>query len=93
MVPEQTASGVMGFCVFYLVLFVIGTLTLTAFGLDMESSMGAAAATLGNVGPGMGLVGPTDNYGVPARAGQTFSQPADALRAPGDIHGASAIYP
>ncbi|NLM94785.1 MAG: TrkH family potassium uptake protein, partial [Firmicutes bacterium] len=62
-VPEQTASGVMGFCVFYLVLFVIGTLTLTAFGLDMESSMGAAAATLGNVGPGMGLVGPTDNYG------------------------------
>jgi len=42
---------------------VWSTLTLTAFGLDMESSMGAAAATLGNVGPGMGLVGPTDNYG------------------------------
>ncbi len=62
-VPEGTASGVMGFCIFYLALFVIGALTLTAFGLDMESSVGAAAAALGNVGPGAGMVGPTDNYG------------------------------
>ncbi|NMB16720.1 MAG: TrkH family potassium uptake protein [Firmicutes bacterium] len=62
-VPEPTASGVMGFCVFYVAIFVIGTLTLTAFGLDIESSMGAVAATLGNVGPGLGRVGPAENYG------------------------------
>ncbi len=31
-------------------------------GIDFESSAGAVAATLGNIGPGIGLVGPTQTY-------------------------------
>ena len=33
----------------------------------MPSSFGAVAATLNNIGPGLGSVGPTDNYAhIPA---------------------------
>lgn len=35
---------------------------LNAAGLDVMSSLSAAAACLGNIGPGFGLVGPTQNY-------------------------------
>ena len=31
-------------------------------GYDLESSLGAVAATLGNIGPGIGAVGPAENY-------------------------------
>jgi len=31
-------------------------------GLDFMSAISSVAACLGNVGPGMGSVGPTDNY-------------------------------
>ena len=32
-------------------------------GMDLLSALGASSATLGNVGPGFGDVGPTENYG------------------------------
>ena len=33
-------------------------------GLDMESSFGAAASAMGNIGPALGEFGPTDNYAL-----------------------------
>ena len=51
----------------YLLLFALGVLSMTALGLDLVSAFGAAAATLGNIGPGLGSVGPTDTYAhIPA---------------------------
>jgi trk system potassium uptake protein TrkH len=35
---------------------------MTAMGYDIITAVGATAACLGNVGPGLGAVGPTDNY-------------------------------
>ena len=35
---------------------------ITVIGLDLATSLGAIAATLWNIGPGFGSVGPTDNY-------------------------------
>jgi len=47
-------------------VFVIGVYLMTAMGLDMPTSFGAVAACLSNIGPGLGAVGPTDNYaGIP----------------------------
>jgi len=40
---------------------------MTANSLDIPSAIGAVAATLGGVGPGIGLVGPAQNYAfIPA---------------------------
>ena len=35
---------------------------MSGLGLDFDSSIGSVAATLGNIGPGIGSVGPVDNY-------------------------------
>lgn len=66
-VPRDVTTNVLGFFVLYLLLFAGGVLSMTALGLDLVSAFGAAAATLGNIGPGLGSVGPTDTYAhIPA---------------------------
>ena len=40
----------------------MGTIMLLAIGIDFETSLGASVATLGNVGTGIGQVGPGGSY-------------------------------
>jgi len=54
--------GSLGFMVLYLSSFGVGTLCMAGTGLDLISAASATAACLGNIGPGLGLVGPTDNF-------------------------------
>ena len=61
-VPQEIISNVLAFIVFYLIIFTFGTICMSVLGLDFESAMGAVAATLGNIGPGIGSVGPVENY-------------------------------
>ena len=61
-VPSDVVSSITSFFALYMTIFVIGTLAISLEGIDFESSMGAVAATLGNIGPGLGLVGPTRTY-------------------------------
>ncbi len=66
-VPRDVVTNVLGFSVLYLTLFAGGVLAMAGLGLDLLSAFGAAAATLGNVGPGLGSVGPVDTYAhIPA---------------------------
>ncbi len=55
-------TNVLGFFLLYMVVYIAGVLILTFGGRDIVTSVGATAATLGNIGPGLGLVGPTSNY-------------------------------
>ena len=65
-IPQATIFNVLAFIVFYILIFVLGVIVMSTIGLDLESSMGAVAATLGNIGPGIGSVGPMDNfYAIP----------------------------
>ena len=42
---------------------------MTMMGMDPESAFSASGACLGNIGPGFGLIGATDNYAwMPASA-------------------------
>jgi len=54
---------VIGFVILYALLFLAGATALALLGVDLLTSLGASAATVGNIGPGLGNVGPTDNYG------------------------------
>lgn len=47
----------------YLILFLFISLLLCISGMDIVSALGGTAACMGGVGPGLGLVGPMDNYG------------------------------
>jgi len=61
---------VMAFFLIYILIFVFGTLIMSALGLDFESAAGSVAASLGNIGPGIGSVGPIENYSHIPLAGQ-----------------------
>ncbi|PLX05726.1 MAG: potassium transporter, partial [Marinilabiliales bacterium] len=61
-VDQNIMTNVLAFIVFYILIFVAGVVVMSADGLDLDSSMGAVAATLGNIGPGIGSVGPAENF-------------------------------
>ena len=61
-VSQDVLANVSGFLLLYLGFLGGGTLLLNLLGLDAATAAGAAAATLGNVGPGFGAVGPAETY-------------------------------
>ncbi len=61
-IQKEIVYKVLAFVMMYFVIFVMGSLVLTFFGMDMDSSMGAAATTMGGIGPGLGTVGPMNNF-------------------------------
>lgn len=52
----------MAFVVIYMLITIIGTIVISSLGYDLDTSVGAVAATIGNIGPGIGDVGPVENY-------------------------------
>ena len=61
-IPDRMLHTISMFFFAYLMIFVISTGVMLAFGMDMISGASASAACLGNVGPGLGIVGPIDSY-------------------------------
>ncbi len=61
-IPKEIVSNITGFLMFYMALFIAGIIVMSALGLDFVSAAGSVAATISNIGPGLGSVGPTDNY-------------------------------
>ena len=59
---ESPGRNILGFLALMIALFIGGVIVMTILGLDLVSAFGAVAATLNNIGPGLGSVGPTDNY-------------------------------
>ena len=60
---ERSVIGaVWGFLGLYFVCFVVVGLALTAMGLGLVEAFSASIACLGNIGPGLGAVGPAGNY-------------------------------
>ena len=59
--PEILAN-VFAFVSLYFIVMMIGVIVIAAMGYDLPSSFGAVAATLGNIGPGIGDFGPAENY-------------------------------
>ncbi|RJQ49564.1 MAG: potassium transporter [Gammaproteobacteria bacterium] len=61
-VPERAIAAVSAFFATYLASFALIALALAAMGVDLVSAFGATAASLNNLGPGLGIVGPALNY-------------------------------
>ena len=61
-VSERTAMAVMAFIFVYFMTVVIFTLGLMAGGMDFVTALSATVACITNAGPGLGSVGPGDNY-------------------------------
>ncbi len=63
-ISEDIIRNTLGFFLFYIMIFGITSVVLTALGWDINTSISAAASALGNIGPAMGDFGPTDNYAL-----------------------------
>ena len=65
-VPDDVMRSVLGFLALYVGLFAFSAVVLAGLGVDFTTSFAAVAATIGNIGPGFGAVGPVENFaGIP----------------------------
>lgn len=69
-VSDEVMNGIMGFLALYMGLFALCSLLLAAMGVDFVTALTAVAACIGNIGPGFGLVGPTENFALIPTAGK-----------------------
>ena len=60
--PSAIVTRIAGFAILYFTIIAVAFLIMSAVGLDQTAAFSSVLATLGNVGPGMGLVGPAENY-------------------------------
>jgi trk system potassium uptake protein TrkH len=61
-ISPEVLNNVFAFISFYFLVLAIGVVFLAALGYDLGSSYSAAATAIGNVGPGIGAFGPTENF-------------------------------
>ena len=61
-VPEDIANRIVGFMILALAVFGGGAVLIALTGPDIVTSFSAAATSFGNVGPGLGDVGPTSDF-------------------------------
>ena len=63
-VSEHIVYNIIGFLVLYMLLIIIGSMVLSAMGLDFMTAVGGAASSLGNVGPAFGDLNPLSNFNI-----------------------------
>ncbi|HEY8417812.1 MAG TPA: TrkH family potassium uptake protein, partial [Limnochordales bacterium] len=61
-VSERIFSAVAGFVVLYVVIWFVSVVVLAGMGLDAVTAAAAAIASLGNIGPGFGTLGPAYSF-------------------------------
>ncbi len=59
---DNVVSSIINFFLIYIFIFILSTIILTLDEVPIITAFTACAATIGNVGPGMELVGPASNY-------------------------------
>jgi trk system potassium uptake protein TrkH len=75
-VADPVVESIQSFFLFYMFLFMTGTFLLMFIDaniserLDLVTAASAVASSLGNVGPGLGSVGPMENYADIAALGK-----------------------
>ena len=71
-VGHRKLASIISLFFLYLLVAVAASIILGFLGLDLETAISAVAATLGNVGPGLGAVGPAANYAWLPGAGKAI---------------------
>ncbi|MFO8102116.1 MAG: TrkH family potassium uptake protein [Dehalococcoidia bacterium] len=71
-ISEKIISRIIGFTIIYLVLLFTGTLIMAALEQDFATAVSSVIATIGNIGPGLGLVGPVENYAAISAPGKVI---------------------
>jgi trk system potassium uptake protein TrkH len=62
-IADETLHVVYVYLALFVVIFLMSVCVVSLEGHDWETTFSAVLATLNNIGPGFGMVGPTANYG------------------------------
>lgn len=85
-IPDETIRGVNTYMSAYCAISVFSVLVLSLDGLSLETNLTGVLACLNNIGPGLGMVGPTSNYSI-------FSAPAKVVLMLDMLFGRLEIFP
>ncbi len=61
-VTDETFQGTIGFFIVYVIIFAASLLIVSADKNDLVTDFSSIVATLNNIGPGLGKIGPTGNF-------------------------------
>ncbi len=61
-VRKEVIYSIVGFVILYIFLLLVSSMVVATGGHDIVTSFTTALATLGNIGPGFGLIGPAESY-------------------------------
>lgn len=61
---HQVVRSVNCYLIMYIVIYTVSLLILSLDNFDFTTTFSAVSATFNNIGPGLGLVGPTANYSL-----------------------------
>ena len=62
-VPQEVMVAILGFLALHIGVLLLASLVVASLGVDIVTSTTAVIATLNNIGPGLNLVGPAQNFG------------------------------
>jgi len=66
-VPPEAISDILGYVVLYFSILVVSSILMSLMGLDLVTSVSTVISSLSNIGPGVGTIGPTENFAhIPA---------------------------
>lgn len=61
-IKKDMVYSISAFFFLYVFMLILTTLVCASSGVDLTTSFTASLATVGNIGPGFGNIGPTENY-------------------------------
>ncbi|MBU1195421.1 MAG: TrkH family potassium uptake protein [Proteobacteria bacterium] len=61
-ISNEIMRSIMAFLALYIGMFFLCSILLASLGVDILTALGAVASCIGNIGPGFGTVGPTENF-------------------------------
>ncbi len=62
-IDQEVIRGTTSYIIMYIAIFIVSIVLLTVFdGVDLTTGFTSVAATINNIGPGLGEVGPASNY-------------------------------
>ena len=71
-IQGELTHHVLAFMMIYFLIFSLGSIVMAWVGLDFPTALSAVATSLGNVGPGIGSVGPLNNFSEVPDVGKWF---------------------
>lgn len=63
-IPSDTVSSIANHLFLYISMVFIGAFIISFENVDMATCFSSVITCLGNIGPGFGLVGPSENFGI-----------------------------